>query len=345
MFRNKRIRNLISNILLVVMLAACGFVLPVATAEAKAAPKLSAKYVTVAYGGRKTIRLQNGKGRWSVEDEGIVKVTKQTKTSVTVRPVHAGTATITCKVGKKKLQCRVKVLNNRTGKAESDLRYAAVVGESFSFEYKIPKGVSLEGKQYDRKTGKVTIKTSLDKKTGETTVKVKVRALRPGRFTLVINYMNGTEPEQDVLNYVFINGFRGKAKVSKTSANYRKWRKKTISSMVSADMSTWEMIDAIGKLISTGKYGSSGGVTGMQLWYGGNGTCISGAKMMDDFMRDLGVRCTVHFAGRDASTTDIYGYTMYYSGQHRNVRVTLGGKRYELNPQPGIPWPIGTVKR
>ena len=110
-------------------------------------------------------------------------------------------------------------------------------------------------------------------------------------------------------------------------------------------MSTWEIIDAVGTLISTGRYSMKGGATGLQLWYGGNGTCVSGAKMMNDFMKDLGVKCMVHFAGNDAFPVDIYGYNVGYGSGHKNVRVTLGGKRYELNPQPGIPWPLGTVRR
>lgn len=345
MFSNSKLRKAVSSILLVVMFAAFGFVLPTVSVEAKAAPKLSASAVTVAYGGKQTIKLSSGKGTWSVDGDGVIKIKKQTKTQITVAPVKKGTATITCKVGKKKLQCKVKVLNNKVGNIESDFQHAAVVGESFGFEYSLPKGVSLEGTEYDKTAGRVTCKTSLDEKTGKTAVKIKIKALKPGRFTLKINYLNGTEPEADVVSYVFINGFRGKAKAGKTTANYRKWRKKTISSMVSADMSTWEIIDAIGRLISTGKYSSSGGATGIQLWYGGNGTCISGAKMMDDFMSDLGVSCKVHFAGNDKSPTDIYGYSIFYASQHRNVRVTLGGKKYELNPQPEVPWPIGTVKR
>ena len=115
--------------------------------------------------------------------------------------------------------------------------------------------------------------------------------------------------------------------------------------MASEDMSTWEIIDAIGKLIASGKYSNKGGVSGIQLWYGGNGTCISGAKMMDDFMSDLGISCKVHFAGKDTGPTDIFGNRIFYNSQHKNVRITLKGKKYELNPQPEFPWPIGTVKR
>jgi hypothetical protein len=56
----------------------------------------------------------------------------------------------------------------------------------------------------------------------------------------------------------------------------------------------------------------------MQLWYGGNGTCVSGAKMMNDFMKDLGIRCKVHFAGNDGGAVDIYGYNFMYIPQLRS---------------------------
>ena len=345
MIRNRKLTRAISSLLIVLVFAAFGLMLQTSTAEAKASPKLSAKSVTLAYGGKQTIKLQNGKGKWSVEGDGIIKIKKKTSTQITVVPVKRGTATVTCKAGGKTLTCKVRVLNSRTGDPGEDLGYAIVMGKPLSVEYTLPKGVSLESVEYDKTVGKVTVKKSPDERTGKTDIKLTVKPLKPGRFTLNINYLNGSEPQAVTVAYAFINGFRGKTKAGKTSANYRKWRKKTISSMVSADMSTWEIIDAIGTLISTGKYSSSGGATGIQLWYGGNGTCISGAKMMKDFMDDLGVNCTVHFAGKDSPSADIYGYTIYYASQHKNVRVKLGGNKYELNPQPGVQWPIGTVKR
>ena len=345
MNKNRKLASRISTVLLVLVFMVFGIVLQTSAAEAKGIPTLSAKSVTVAFGGKQTIKLRNGKGKWSIEGDGIIRITKQTKTQITVTPVKKGTASITCKTGGKTLQCKVKVLNNKTGNTGDDLGYAVVVGKPLSVEYTIPKGVSLEGAEYDKTMAKVTVSKDPDEKTGKTSIKLTIRPLKPGRFILTLNYLNGTETQTSEVAYVFINGFRGKAKAARTSANYRKWRKKTISTMVSADMSTWEIIDAIGKLISTGKYSSSGGATGIQLWYGGNGTCISGAKMMKDFMDDLGVNCTVHFAGKDSPAADIYGYTIYYASQHKNVRVRLGGKRYELNPQPGVPWPIGTVRR
>ena len=98
-------------------------------------------------------------------------------------------------------------------------------------------------------------------------------------------------------------------------------------------------------LISSGKYGTKGGVSAKQLWYGGNGTCVSGALMMDDFMKDLGINSKVKFMGNKGGSVDIYGYSIMYMSQHKNTWIRLGGKRYELNAQPGGMWPIGTVKR
>ena len=67
--------------------------------------------------------------------------------------------------------------------------------------------------------------------------------------------------------------------------------------------------------------------------------------MMNDFMKDLGVNCKVHFAGDDIWPTDIFGWNVGYGFEHKNNRIKLGGKRYELNPQPQMPWPAGTVRR
>lgn len=345
MVRKRKLRCTIASLLIMLVFTAFCIAVHTAPANAKSAPELSATYVRLAAGGQKTITLKNGRGTWSVEGSGIIKVKKKTKTKITVAPVKSGTAVVSCRTSGKTLTCKVKVLNNRIGSPKKALGFSIVTGKSISVEYTLPKGVTLKSKKYDKTLGKVTTKTSLDKETGKTTVKLKVKALKPGRFTLRLNYLNGSETESEEVNYVFINGFRGKAAYKKTNANYRKWRKKTITSMVTADMTTWEIIDAIGTLIASGDYGNKGGVTGTQLWYGGNGTCISGSKMMDSFMADLGISCKVHFAGNDSSPEDIYGNILYYNSQHRNVRVTLGGKTYELNPQPGFPWPVGTVKR
>lgn len=313
-------------------------------AEAKAAPKLSSKSVMIAMGGKQKITLKNGKGSWKVKSNGVVKISKKTKKYVTVKAVKAGTTTVTCKVGKKKLTCKVKVLNNSIGDPTKDMGRSLVVGKSGSMPYSLERGQSITDFVYDTKRGSVSNKSSVDS-SGVTTGEMTVKAKKAGKFKVTINMRQGEQLGYDELELIFINGFRGKTKAKKTEANYKKWRKKIINSMVSADMSTWEIIDALGSLINTGKYGYKGGATGMQLWYGGNGTCVSGARMMNDFMKDLGITSKVHFAGKSKNATDIFGYTIMYNSQHKNTWITLGGKKWELNPQPESGWPIGIVKR
>lgn len=334
------------TLLLSVMLAVAGaFSLASVPVEAKAAPKLSAKSVTIVKGGKQTIKLMNGKGNWTIKANGVAKIKSKTKTSVTVTPIKAGNTVVTCNAGGKKLTCKVKVLNNRIGDPKREVGYACVTGTKISQKLVFRKGAKIVGTTYDKNKGKVSLKKTLNKETGETTVIMTVKALKPGRFTVGINYNDNGETGTGVITFAFINGFRGKASAQKNEANYRKWRKKTIASLASSDMSTWEMIDAIGKLISTGKYSTNGGATGMQLWYGSNGTCVSGAMMMDDFMKDLGVKSKVKFMGYKGGAIDIFGYSIMYASQHRNTWVTLGGKTYELNPQPGMMWPLGIVQR
>lgn len=342
--RRKLIRHILVFVLTACVFMSGAFTLVTVPAEAKSTPKLSSKSVPLAMGGTQKIKLKNGSGKWSIKGTGVIRIKKKTKKYITVAPVKAGTATVYCKAGKKKLKCKVRVLNNSAGSVK-DTGNAWVVGDSASTSFNLPEGVSLTGTEYDTSKAKVTTTTKADADSGETKVTVRIKALKPGKFYLKFNYMIGSKPGNETIAAVFIKGFRGKAKAKKTDANYKKWRKKIISSMVSEDMTTWEIIDAVGALISTGKYSMKGGTDGKQLWYGGNGTCVSGSMMMDDFMKDLGIRSKVRFAGKLRPSKDIFGYSVMYGTHHRNTLITIGGKRYELNPQPGMPWPVGIVNR
>lgn len=308
--------------------------------------KLSATYATLASGGSKKIALNKGKGKWSVKTGGAIKVTKKTSNYVIVKSVKAGTGTIYCSVGKRKLQCKVKVVNNSVGNPKEDLGNALVVGSTGEIAYEVSDDLSIEKTTYNTQRGTVTAKVVTDSDTGAPYLNIKVKALKPGQFKFTIVFRNGDGAKPTMTGeLVFIKGFRGKAKVKKTAANYSKWRKSVVSSMASSGMSTWQIIDAVGTLISTGNYSNKGGATGMQLWYGGNGTCVSGALMMRDFMNDLGIKNKVHFAGNSGGATDIFGQSMMYMSNHKNTWVTIGGKTFELNPQPGMPWPSGVVAR
>ncbi len=338
-------KRLLSSFLAIMMCITGALAFSAVSVEAKAAPKLSAKTITIAKGGKQTIKLKNGKGKWSIQGNGVAKIKSKSKTSVTITPIKAGSTTVTCKVGKKALKCKVKVLNNTIGDVDDMYFPAVIVGKSFKYSFTLPEGVTYKGADYDKSVGKLTVKTEPIADTGETKVTMNTKAYKPGRFNFCLHYQENGEALRDPGHFVFVNGFRGKAKAKKTDANYKKWRKKTISSMVDADMTTWEIVNAVGSLISSGKYGTKGGVSAKQLWYGGNGTCVSGALMMDDFMKDLGINSKVKFMGNKGGSVDIYGYSIMYMSQHKNTWIRLGGKRYELNAQPGGMWPIGTVKR
>ena len=344
--RSNPVGRVLALVLAVCLCFTAAFSMAAVPAEAKAAPKLSAKSVKIAMGGTKKITLKNAsKGKWSIEDNGVAVIKKKARKYATVKPLKAGTATLTCKAGGKTLKCKVRVLNNRIGKTPSldqPDHFAVIAGEPMILTAEVDKGIKSISKSYDKTKARVT--SSYD--ASEHSLTIKVRVKEPGLFILRLNYKysDGRKASDD-LRFVAINGFRGSESVKRTAGNYRKWRKKTISSMVSADMTTWEIVDAIGTLISSGKYSGTGGVSGKQLWYGGNGTCISGAQMMNDFMKDIGISSKIHFMGRSKGPTDIYGYKLSYASQHKNTWIRLGGKRYELNPEPASSWPIGIVKR
>lgn len=96
---------------------------PAATTDAKAKkPKLSKKTVTITKGKTKTIKLsragKKAKVTWKASKKKIIKLSKKKKTSVKVKGLKKGTATLSCKVKIKKktytLKCKVKVVNKAT---------------------------------------------------------------------------------------------------------------------------------------------------------------------------------------------------------------------------------------
>lgn len=96
---------------------------PTATTDAKAKkPKLSKKTVTITKGKTKTIKLsragKKAKVTWKASKKKIIKLSKKKKTSVKVKGLKKGTATLSCKVKIKKktytLKCKVKVVNKAT---------------------------------------------------------------------------------------------------------------------------------------------------------------------------------------------------------------------------------------
>lgn len=85
-------------------------------AKTKKQPKLSAYSVKIVKGSKKTIRIKNGEGKWSIKNKRIVKVQKKTKKYITIKPIKAGHAVIICKSKGEILKCKVRVLNKKSGK-------------------------------------------------------------------------------------------------------------------------------------------------------------------------------------------------------------------------------------
>ncbi len=300
------------------------------------AKKLSASYVTLVQGGSKTVKLSAGSGKWSVKNAKIVRLTSKKKRSVKVLPKKPGMTVLVCKVGGKKLTCKVRVLNKKKGSLRDNRMPAVIVGKTQTIGGTLDDGMKVSRLKYDTSRAKVTRSQSGNDLT------LKVRGKKAGKFKLEIYYNTN---EYEIVTLHIVPGFRGSKKVANTKTNYRKWRRAWVKNAVTQDMTTWEIIDAVGYLISSGKYAYYGSNDGRWLWYGGKGTCVSGAKMMNDFMKDLGISCRVRFAGGDGGTVDAWGYYVSFGSGHKNVKIRFNGRTYIMNPQPGFSWPIGIVKK
>ena len=100
------------NIAMILTLAlTAGLCQTVAPSQA-ATPKLSAKKLTMKVGKTAVLKVKktSKKAKWSiVSGKKNIRLTAKKKTSVKVKAVKAGKAKISCKIGKKKLICKVTV--------------------------------------------------------------------------------------------------------------------------------------------------------------------------------------------------------------------------------------------
>lgn len=91
--------------------------IPAGAVQAKAAaPKLSAKSMTLSIGQKKTLTVKNAKKKvkWTTSKSSVATVSSKGKTKGTIKAVGAGTAKITASVSGKKLRCTVKVSKPKT---------------------------------------------------------------------------------------------------------------------------------------------------------------------------------------------------------------------------------------
>ena len=100
------------NIAMILTLALTAGLCQTAAPSQAATPKLSAKNLTMKVGKTAVLKVKktSKKAKWSiVSGKKNIRLTAKKKTSVKVKAVKAGKAKISCKIGKKKLVCKVTV--------------------------------------------------------------------------------------------------------------------------------------------------------------------------------------------------------------------------------------------
>ena len=100
------------NIAMILTLALTAGLCQTAAPSQAATPKLSAKKLTIKVGKTAALKVKktSKKTKWSiVSGKKNIRLTAKKKTSVKVKAVKAGKAKISCKIGKKKLVCKVTV--------------------------------------------------------------------------------------------------------------------------------------------------------------------------------------------------------------------------------------------
>ena len=100
------------NIAMILTLALTAGLCQTAAPSQAATPKLSAKKLTMKVGKTAVLKVKktSKKAKWSiVSGKKNIRLTAKKKTSVKVKAVKAGKAKISCKIGKKKLVCKVTV--------------------------------------------------------------------------------------------------------------------------------------------------------------------------------------------------------------------------------------------
>ena len=100
------------NIAMILTLAFTAGLCQTAAPSQAATPKLSTKKLTMKVGKTAALKVKktSKKAKWSIASgKKNIRLTAKKKTSVKVKAVKAGKAKISCKIGKKKLVCKVTV--------------------------------------------------------------------------------------------------------------------------------------------------------------------------------------------------------------------------------------------
>lgn len=107
-------RGLAITLTAAMIVVGCGVQTPNAGAKKAKQPKISKKKISATVGAQTTLSVSNAKKKvkWSTSNKKIVKISSTSgkkKSTATLVAVKKGKATITAKVGKKKLKCKVTV--------------------------------------------------------------------------------------------------------------------------------------------------------------------------------------------------------------------------------------------
>ncbi len=100
------------NIAMILTMALTAGLCQTAAPSQAATPKLSTKKLTMKVGKTSVLKVKktSKKAKWSIASgKKNIRLTAKKKTSVKVKAVKAGKAKISCKIGKKKLVCKVTV--------------------------------------------------------------------------------------------------------------------------------------------------------------------------------------------------------------------------------------------
>ena len=127
-----RLKRTLIGILAFVLIIGAFSVLPVSEVSAAGRAKLSEESLALNPGAVRTLTVNGGSGnvKWSTNNKKVVSIKKNGK-KATVTAQKEGTATITARIGKNKLQCKVKVSGkkiliayfSRTGNSRKVAKY------------------------------------------------------------------------------------------------------------------------------------------------------------------------------------------------------------------------------
>lgn len=127
-----KLKRTLTGILTFILIIGAFAFLPATQVSAAGGPKLSAKNLTLNPGAVRTLTVSGDSGRvkWSTSNKKAVSI-KKNGNKATITAKKKGTATITARIGEKKLRCRVKVSGkkvliayfSRTGNSRKVAKY------------------------------------------------------------------------------------------------------------------------------------------------------------------------------------------------------------------------------